>query len=186
MNNHSVHQKFFHILLFVVTVALCWILLPFFGAIFWGTILAILFQPLQRYLAVKFGKRRNLAAFATLGLTIVVVILPLSFVAATLVQEIGLAYTQIKAGQPNFTTYFQQAIHALPNSLQTLLGRFGLTDIPSIQRNALLEASSMVAEKLKTISCAHTMQTWDYCMYGGVWPIVYATRYTGKGPLIFL
>jgi len=33
MNNHSVHQKFFHILLFVVTVALCWILLPFFGAI---------------------------------------------------------------------------------------------------------------------------------------------------------
>src|SRR3984893_10813932 len=130
MNNHSVHQKFFHILLFVVTVALCWILLPFFGAIFWGTILAILSQPLQRYLAAKFGKRRNLAAFATLGLTIVVVILPLSFVAATLVQEIGLAYAQIKAGQPNFTTYFQQAIHAFPTSLKTLLGRFGLQHTP--------------------------------------------------------
>src|SRR5471030_1823501 len=112
MNIRTVHQNFFLLLLFFVTVALCWILLPFFGAIFWGTILAILFQPLQRYLAAKFGKRRKLAAFATLGLTIVIVILPLSFVAATLGRESGRAYGQGKAGQPKFTTYCQQAIHA--------------------------------------------------------------------------
>jgi predicted PurR-regulated permease PerM len=167
MNNHSVHQKFFHILLFVVTVALCWILLPFFGAIFWGTILAILFQPLQRYLAVKFGKRRNLAAFATLGLTIVVVILPLSFVAATLVQEIGLAYTQIKAGQPNFTTYFQQAIHALPNSLQTLLGRFGLTDIPSIQQR-LTSGAAAISQFVATKAFSIGQNTFQFVISFGV------------------
>jgi len=120
MNNTSVHQKFFHILLFVVTIALAWILLPFFGAIFWGTILAILFQPLQRYLAARLGKRRNLAAFATLALTILVVILPLTFVAATLVQEIGLAYAQFKSAQPNFAAYFQDVIHWLPDSVQAL------------------------------------------------------------------
>src|SRR5262249_19604544 len=28
MNNHNVHQNFFHILLFVVTLALAWVLLP--------------------------------------------------------------------------------------------------------------------------------------------------------------
>src|ERR1700710_1297283 len=143
MNNSTVHQKFFHILLFIVTVAFAWIMVPFFGAIFWGTILAILFQPLQRYLAARFGKRRNLAAFATLALMIFVVILPLSFVAATLVQEIGLAYVQVKSAQPNFTVYFQKAIHVLPDSLQVLLGRFGLTDIPSIQQRLTSGAAAI-------------------------------------------
>ncbi len=78
MNNSTVHQRFFHLLLAIVTIALAAILLPFFGAVFWGTILAILFQPMQRYLAVKFGRRRNLAAFTTLLVTILIVILPLT------------------------------------------------------------------------------------------------------------
>ncbi len=154
MDNSTVHQKFFHILLFVVTLAFGWIMVPFFGAIFWGTILAILFQPLQRYLAARFGKRRNLAAFSTLALTILIVILPLGFVAATLVQEIGLAYVQIKSAQPNFTVYFQKAIHVLPASMQTLLGRFGLTDIPSIQQrltNGAAAISQFVASQALSI-----------------------------------
>ena len=96
MNQNPVHQHFFHILLLVVTVALGWILLPFFGAVFWGTILAILFQPLQRWLTIRFGKRRNLAALTTLVLIILIVILPLTVVAGTLVQEISLAYARIK------------------------------------------------------------------------------------------
>ncbi|RBL66074.1 AI-2E family transporter, partial [Pseudomonas sp. MWU13-2625] len=78
------HQKFFYFLLAAVTVGLCWILAPFSGAVFWGTILAILFQPVQRWLAARFGKRRNLAALVTLSLIVLIVILPLVFVAATL------------------------------------------------------------------------------------------------------
>lgn len=143
MDNNSVHQHFFHILLLVVTVALGWILLPFFGAVFWGTILAILFQPMQRWLTIRFGKRRNLAALTTLVLTIVIVILPVAVVAVTLVQEITLAYAQIKSGQPNFTLYFQEGVHALPVSVQHLLGRFGLDDIPGIQRRLTAGAAQI-------------------------------------------
>lgn len=89
MDSGHDHQKFFYFLLFAVTVGLCWVLAPFFGAVFWGTILAILFQPVQRWLAARFGKRRNLAALLTLTLIILIVILPLVFVTATLVQEIA-------------------------------------------------------------------------------------------------
>ncbi|MFP3562565.1 AI-2E family transporter, partial [Paraburkholderia sp. SIMBA_049] len=41
MDSGHDHQKFFYFLLFAVTVGLCWILAPFSGAVFWGTILAI-------------------------------------------------------------------------------------------------------------------------------------------------
>jgi predicted PurR-regulated permease PerM len=149
MNQNPVHQHFFHILLLVVTVALGWILLPFFGAVFWGTILAILFQPLQRWLTIRFGKRRNLAALTTLVLIILIVILPLTVVAGTLVQEISLAYTRIKTDQPNFTAYFRDAFHALPLSVQHLLGRFGLDDIPGIQRR-LTEGAAQISQFVAT------------------------------------
>jgi predicted PurR-regulated permease PerM len=167
MDNSAVHQKFFHLLLVVVTIALAWILLPFFGAVFWGTILAILFQPMQRYLAAKFGKRRNLAAFTTLLVTILIVILPLSFVAATMVQEIGLAYTQIKTGQPNFTNYFQEAVHYLPASVQALLGRFGLTDIASIQ-NKLTDGAAAISRFMATQAFSIGQNTFQFVISFGV------------------
>jgi predicted PurR-regulated permease PerM len=167
MDNSTVHQKFFHLLLAVVTVALAWILLPFFGAVFWGTILAILFQPMQRYLAAKFGKRRNLAAFTTLLVTILIVILPLSFVAATMVQEIGLAYTQLKSGQPNFTTYFQQAIHFLPASVQSILDRFGLTDIAGIQKK-LTDGAAAISQFVATQAFSIGQNTFQFVISFGV------------------
>ena len=129
------HQKFFYFLLAAVTVGLCWILAPFSGAVFWGTILAILFQPVQRWLAARFGKRRNLTALVTLSLIVLIVILPLVFVAATLVQEIAYVYQELKDAQPNYSQYFHDIIHALPTSIQNLLQKYGLTNIPASRRS---------------------------------------------------
>jgi predicted PurR-regulated permease PerM len=167
MNNRSVHQKFFHILLFAVTIALAYILLPFFGAIFWGTILAILFQPLQRWFAARFGKRRNLAALTTLALIVLIVILPLIFVAGTLAQEISLAYVQIKGNQPNMTHYFQEGLHALPTSVQTLLGRFGLDDIPGIQRR-LTDGAAQISQFVASQALSIGQNTFQFVISFGV------------------
>jgi predicted PurR-regulated permease PerM len=38
-------DRAFLVLLVIVTLAFAWILWPFYGAIFWATILAILFAP---------------------------------------------------------------------------------------------------------------------------------------------
>ena len=47
----SFDRNVFLILLVVVTVALAAIIWPFYGAVFWGAVLALLFEPLYRKLA---------------------------------------------------------------------------------------------------------------------------------------
>ena len=50
MNPDVFHNKSLPVLLILVTVAFIWILLPFYGAIMWGAIIALLFTPLYRWL----------------------------------------------------------------------------------------------------------------------------------------
>ena len=64
MNETSLQRKTLLLLLALVTIAFIWILLPFYGAIFWAVALGILFAPLQRKLLLKLKGRRNLATFA--------------------------------------------------------------------------------------------------------------------------
>ncbi|MDR5763205.1 AI-2E family transporter [Caballeronia sp. LZ035] len=145
MSSHSSHRRSFQILLAVSTFALCWILRPFFGAIFWGAILALLFQPMQRYLSARLGRRRNLAAFITLVGTVVIVILPLSFVVTTLVQEISSVYTDLQSGRVTISGYFQHALGVLPAWATTLLRRFGVADLAGMQKR-LLEGASAISQ----------------------------------------
>lgn len=145
MNNDRRNRKSFQLLLFAVSVALVWILLPFFSAIFWGTILAVIFQPLQRRLTVRFGNRPNLAALTTLTLCVVIVILPLALILGTLAQETAFAYEQIKIGQWDFGVFFQKAVHALPAFAQRGLGNLGLADMASLQAK-LTEGAAKISQ----------------------------------------
>ncbi|WP_312993559.1 AI-2E family transporter [Achromobacter animicus] len=141
----GVHYRTFVLLLVVVTIAFGWLLWPFYGAVFWGTILAILFAPLQRRLVVRIGGRRNLAALITLLLVLLLVILPLVVISGSLVSEGASLYQSIKSGQINFGAYFQQAMDALPPSVHALLARFDLADIASLQDK--LSAGAMQASQ---------------------------------------
>lgn len=76
MNQTALQNKALAVLLGLVTLAFGWILLPYYGAIFWAVILAILFAPLQRNLVMRFGRRRNLAAATTLLICLLVAVLP--------------------------------------------------------------------------------------------------------------
>ena len=49
-----------------VSLAFAWILWPFYEAILWATVLAIVFAPLYRRLSSSMGKRHSLAALATI------------------------------------------------------------------------------------------------------------------------
>ncbi|ALK34440.1 AI-2E family transporter [Burkholderia plantarii] len=167
MESAKDHQKFFQFLLAVVTIGFCWILIPFFGAIFWGTILAILFQPVQRWLAARFGKRRNLAALVTLSAIVLIVILPLTFVAATLVQEIAYAYQQIKTAQPNMTLYLQQVVHVLPTSLQRVLHSYGLADIAGIQKK-LTDGAAAISQFVATQAFSIGQNTFQFMVSFGI------------------
>ena len=63
----QLERSFFFILLALLTVAFAAVLWPFYGAVFWGSVLALMFQPLYRRLLGRMRGRQNLAALATLG-----------------------------------------------------------------------------------------------------------------------
>ncbi|RLM77809.1 AI-2E family transporter, partial [Halobellus sp. Atlit-38R] len=48
MYSPRIEQKSCLTLLVLVTLAFGWILLPFWGALFWAVVLSVLFAPLQR------------------------------------------------------------------------------------------------------------------------------------------
>ncbi|OYX00856.1 MAG: AI-2E family transporter, partial [Rhizobiales bacterium 32-66-8] len=73
--------------LVLVTVAFLWLLSPYYGAILWAVILAILFDPLQRGLERWLGGRRNLAAALSVLACICVVVIPGTLILAALANE---------------------------------------------------------------------------------------------------
>jgi predicted PurR-regulated permease PerM len=150
MNYTELQQKTFLLLLIVVTLAFGWILWPFYGAVFWSAVLAILFTPLYRRMLVAMGQRRNLAALATLLLCLIVVIFPLTMITASLIQEGATVYQNIRSGQLDFGAYFQQVIKALPPWVVNLLDRFGLTSIPLLEEKlsaGAVQGSQIVAKQ---------------------------------------
>lgn len=133
MNNASLHYRTFLILLVAVSLAFLAILWPFYGAVFWGTILAIIFAPVYRWLLRRMKQRRNLAALSTLLLVVVGAILPVILITGSLVEQITTIYQQIRSGDINFGLYFERAVNALPPSVHDLLERFDLADLSSLQ-----------------------------------------------------
>jgi predicted PurR-regulated permease PerM len=155
MSNSNLHYRTFLILLIVVSIAFGWILWPFYGAVFWGTILAIIFSPLHRRLLARLGgKRRNLAALTTLLLCVLIAILPMIVITGSLVQEGSALYQQMKSGNLNFGLYFEQVMNALPPSVHGVLDRFDLADIRSLQQklsNVSVQASQFLATQAFSI-----------------------------------
>ncbi|MBC7547033.1 MAG: AI-2E family transporter, partial [Polaromonas sp.] len=119
-------NKVFILLLAAVTLAFAWVLWPFYGAVFWGAIFAMMFRPLFLRLLKALPERRTLAALGTLAIILVGVILPLGLVVASLVQEATLLYSRIQSGDFSPAVYFQQIYSALPQWTLSLLDRFGL------------------------------------------------------------
>jgi predicted PurR-regulated permease PerM len=148
MTNFGLHQRTFLVLLILVTLAFGWILIPFYGSVFWGAVLALMFAPLYRRLLVSFGQRRNLAALVTLLLVLFIVILPLTVITTSLIQEGSIVYEKIRSGEINFGTYFQQAMAAMPAWLVNVLDRLGLTNLSALQQrlsSSVMEGSQVIA-----------------------------------------
>lgn len=161
MTQYTLQQKFFLFLLAAVTLAFVYILLPYSGAIFWGVVLAILFAPLQRRFLRETKHKPTLAALATLLLIIVMVILPLSLISASLVNQAVAVYEMINSGQINFGAYFLRIVHSLPQWVVNLLERFELTDLASLQAK-LSEGAAQVSQTVARQAINIGSKTFDF------------------------
>ncbi|SDT98824.1 AI-2E family transporter [Halopseudomonas salegens] len=133
MLNGRPEDKSFVVLLIAVSLAFIWLLLPYYSAIFWGTILAILFYPVQRRIADRMPNRPSLAAGISLLLILFIVILPVTLLTASLVRQARSFYEKVKQGDIDFGDYFQQVMDAMPGPLEQLLQRFGLDNLDGLQ-----------------------------------------------------
>ncbi|CAN5344417.1 AI-2E family transporter [soil metagenome] len=155
MSSPNLENKTFVLLLGIVSVAFIVVLLPFYGAVFWGTVLAILFAPLYRYILGRMPTRKNMAALATLLIILVIVILPLALIGASLTSQAIVVYERIRSGELNYAAYFQQVVGALPTWAVNLLDRFGLGNISAIQETisaSVGQASQLIATRALSIT----------------------------------
>ncbi len=131
--SEPLEDKVFLFLVLGVTMAFFWILRPYAGAILWGTVLAIVFAPLNRHLRDRTRQRRGVAAGATLLLIVVLVLFPVALLVQSLVNEGTTAYERIQSGELDIGAWFRQIYAALPDWLVQLLSRYGLTNLETIQ-----------------------------------------------------
>jgi predicted PurR-regulated permease PerM len=142
------------VLLVAVSLALAWILLPFYGALMWGAIVALLFAPLYRRLVVRLRGRRTAAALLTLLVVLFIVILPFGFITASLAREAVGIYQAVQSGELNPATIFRGVFDAMPAWVRGLLQRYGLVDFEALQRWAatgLTQGSKLIATQAVSI-----------------------------------
>lgn len=136
------------LLLALSALALGWILQPFYGAILWALIIAILFAPLYRWLLPCVQRRRNVAAGLVMLLVLVAGVLPFAVVTASLGREASIVYQHIATGEWNPALYLRTQFDALPDWVTALLQHAGVADFNKLLQqltNALAQGSQFIA-----------------------------------------
>jgi predicted PurR-regulated permease PerM len=126
-------DRVFLSLVVVITLAFCWVLAPYFGAVFWGAVFALIFRPLYVRFVRMLPHKRTAAALATVALILLLVILPLALITASLVKEAGSVYQRVQSGELSVTRYFQQIYSVLPSWITNVLNRFGMDNFAVVQ-----------------------------------------------------
>jgi len=142
------------VLLVTVSLALAWILQPFFGTVLWGAIISLLFAPVYRWLLSRMKRRRTQAALLTLLIVVVMVIVPFALVTASLASEAAAVYGHLQSGEWNVALYFHKVYDALPSWVMSLLDRVGLGNFATLQRRlaaALTQGSQFIATNALSI-----------------------------------
>jgi|TARA_R100001244_G_scaffold6593_6_gene7894 predicted PurR-regulated permease PerM len=120
-------------LLVIISLAFAVLIEPFFGAIVWGVVVAVLFRPVHDRLLSRFPDRANLCAVITLVLILLLVVVPTILLGMALAQEAASLYTRIENGDIDFGAAFAAFENSLPSWMQAQLAAYGYGDVASIR-----------------------------------------------------
>lgn len=147
----SVQRVSFYILLALVTIAFAWLLIPYYTAVLWAVILAVIFFPVQQYLVRILNGRYNLAAFLSVLMCVCLVIIPMLVIFSSLVQEGNSLYQRLSTRQFDLNAYLNSIISILPDTLEDWLKRFELGDFAEWRSrisSGILQGSQLFAGRL--------------------------------------
>jgi predicted PurR-regulated permease PerM len=163
----KIDDQSFLLLLLAATLAFAWIVQPFYSAVLWAVVAALIFAPLNRKLLLMMPGRPNLAAALTVLIILAIVILPLTLIAASLVQEASSLYAKIQSSEFNLAGTTQRLIEALPSWFSGLLDRFNLASLSALRDRlgpGLMKGGQALAPQALSIG----MNTFDFVVSLGL------------------
>lgn len=150
----SIQRISFYVLLALITIAFTWLLLPYYTAILWAVILAIIFFPVHRHLERWLRGRSNLAAFLTVLLCICIVIIPAMVILGSLVQEGTSIYQRIGNNEIDLNAYATRLQEALPAPVGNWLHSLridGFAELRGRISAGLMEAGQSIASSALSV-----------------------------------
>jgi predicted PurR-regulated permease PerM len=101
-NKHS--HYFLLLALTISVVAVCLIVKPFLGTLFLAAVFAFLFQPIYKKFLGALGAREGLAAFLITIFSIILIIIPITFLGIQIFKEAAHLYQSLIGGVGGFET----------------------------------------------------------------------------------
>jgi len=144
----SIQRASFYVLLALVTIAFIWLLMPYYTAVLWAVILAIIFFPVHRQLERWLRGRSSIAALLTVFLCICLVIIPALIILGSLVQEGTSLYQRISSNDIDLNTYLTRIQDALPTFVDKWLNSLrlgGFAELRARVSSGLMQAGQSVA-----------------------------------------
>lgn len=150
--NEVLERRSFLLILALVTLLFLYLLKPFFNAVFWASVVAVMFYPLQRRLQSRWSNRPNSVALATLATSVVIVIIPVLFVIGSFFQEGVDLYQRLQSGEIDPGAYLDQVRKAFP-MVQNMFDRFGvnLDNVKQQVATGAVGASRFIAENAMSL-----------------------------------
>lgn len=136
-------------LLLAVSLAFIVLIEPFFGAIVWAVVVAVLFRSVYDGLLGYLPGRANLVAGITLILILLLVVVPAILLGMALAQEAANIYLRIQDGEIDFGAVFKAFEQSLPRWMQSQMAAYGYGDLDSI-RTEVEQSISAILEFLVT------------------------------------
>jgi predicted PurR-regulated permease PerM len=161
LNSPLLQSKALLWLVVIVTVLFAIVLWPLSRAVSWAVFMAIVFSSLQDRSVLICRGRKGWAAFGTLVVIVVSVLLPMALLTASITQEATASYERFKSGEIQLGEYFQRAVDALPGWARPWLDSLGLADLGAVQRK-LVDALGRSSEALTARAFTIGQNTLDF------------------------
>jgi len=127
-------KGFFILILVIVSLAFFDILAPYFSAVFWASILAVIFHPVKNKVRSLLGERNGLASLLTLGIICLIVFTPLIVILSSLAIELNVVYTKLQHTDSQFPEVVASLFTHLPDWARNFLVDHNLDNATQIQQ----------------------------------------------------
>ncbi|MGE0969766.1 AI-2E family transporter [Klebsiella sp. WOUb02] len=134
MRVNGITKGFFILILLIVSLAFFDVLSPYYSAILWAAILAVIFNPVKNKIRGRLGERNGLASLLTVVIICLIVFTPLAIIFSSLALELNMVYTRLEHNDTQFPAVVASLFAHLPEWVRSFLSEHNLDSADQIQK----------------------------------------------------